>query len=348
MQTSKINIIAFVVALTALTAIFTRMMYPFILNAVVAAVLAILVDPLNKRALAKFPRHKYKIALSITALILIIVVMPVTFALYSMASQAPELISWTADKVKHIETTAMTNPLFVKLQNLPQFHSALQMLSNAGSELTSLFMTAAQSTVMGASSLVFSFIFIMLFLFFFIVEGKLLLDKFKSIFPVGRAQEYYLFKRLESVIDATIRGNLIIAILEGAFGGLLLFIYGYPSPLLLAFIMAIFSFLPAAGTNFIIVPLGIMRIISGQVISGVSMICISLVVIFFSQNVLKPKLVGDRAGLHPFFVLITTIGGIAWLGPVGFIMGPIIAVLFLTSWELFAREFVKQQPEETK
>jgi predicted PurR-regulated permease PerM len=242
----------------------------------------------------------------------------------------------------------MNYPFFLKLQAIPEFENILEGISNFGNEITNFILATTQNTFMSASRFIIDFIFIIIFLFFFLADGRALIDKIKSVLPIGKTLEAHLFSRLETVIDATIRGNLIVALIEGTFGGILVFVYGFPSPLLLACIMAILSFIPLVGINFVVIPLGLARIISGQVLSGLSMIIISLTLISLSQNVLKPKLVGDRSGLHPLMVLIATIGGLSWFGLVGFVIGPIIAVLFLTSWELFSHEFIKHHANNSE
>jgi predicted PurR-regulated permease PerM len=156
--------------------------------------------------------------------------------------------------------------------------------------------------------------------------------------------------------SATMVSTLIIGIIEGLFGGILFLIFGLPSPVLWGVVMLIVSMIPLVGTNVIIVPAGIVMIASGRYFAGIVIIILGLVGITLSQNLLKPKLLGNRSGLHPALVLISTLGAIIWIGVIGFLVGPLMASLFIVVWnqfgfkyreELDSRNSSKEEDSET-
>ena len=113
-------------------------------------------------------------------------------------------------------------------------------------------------------------------------------------------------------------------------------LFGIPSAALWGLIMVVLSALPMVGINVAIVPAGVVLIIMGDIGRGVGLIVAGVAGVVLSQNVLRPKLVGDRSGLHPALVLLATLGGLAWLGLIGFVIGPILATLAMIAWQQFA------------
>jgi predicted PurR-regulated permease PerM len=97
--------------------------------------------------------------------------------------------------------------------------------------------------------------------------------------------------------------------------------------------------IPLIGSNLIIIPAGLVVLFSGELGAGLVIIVAGVVGVAITQNMVKPKLVGDRSGLHPALALLSTIGGIAWLGLIGFLVGPVLASLFIVVWRQFARRY---------
>jgi predicted PurR-regulated permease PerM len=103
--------------------------------------------------------------------------------------------------------------------------------------------------------------------------------------------------------------------------------------------MAVISMVPLVGTNLILVPAGTVLILQGRVVAGLVIILVGLAGVAVTQNIIKPKLLGDRSGLHPALALLAILGGIAWLGIVGFVIGPLLVSLFIVIWEQFGRRY---------
>ncbi|OHD65268.1 MAG: hypothetical protein A2096_15825 [Spirochaetes bacterium GWF1_41_5] len=183
------------------------------------------------------------------------------------------------------------------------------------------------------------FALVLVMVFFLFLDGKTLLEKINSLIPLKQSEGNEMIREIIRVIDATVFGTFIIGLIEGAFGGLIFFVFGIPAPVLWGIVMMIFSMIPVVGTNTIIWPAGIMQIAIGNRVTGTLMLLFGFVGITATQNLLKPKLLGDRAGLHPAFVLLSVIGGIYWLGIIGFIVGPLLTTLFLVIWNQFGIRF---------
>ena len=206
------------------------------------------------------------------------------------------------------------------------------LLGNAASQILSLSQAALSSVAAGIlRAVVVAFLVIYLLL-----EGEKLVDRLYQLLPLDRTQTDQLMRRAAQTLDATVLGTLFIGVLEGTFGGLLFVLFGLPSATLWGLIMVLVSVLPLLGINAVIVPAGVVVIIMGDVGRGVGLIVVGMTGAVVSQNLLRPKLVGDRSGLHPALVLVATLGGLAWLGLVGFVIGPMLATLAMIAWEQFA------------
>ena len=132
------------------------------------------------------------------------------------------------------------------------------------------------------------------------------------------------------------KGNIVVAIVQGALGGLIFWVLGIHAPLLWAVLMAFLSLLPAVGTALVWLPVALYFLATGAHWQGLILIAYGVFVIGLVDNVLRPVLVGKDTRMPDYIVLIATLGGMAVFGPNGFVIGPLIAALFIAAWDLFA------------
>ena len=133
---------------------------------------------------------------------------------------------------------------------------------------------------------------------------------------------------------ATIKGSVVVGIVQGALGALTFWIVGIPSVLLLGVIMAIASLLPAVGPAIVWVPAAIYLLATGAVWQGIVVIVSGVALVGMVDNVLRPILVGRDTGIPDWLILVTTLGGIALMGLSGIVVGPLVAGLFLAGWQI--------------
>jgi len=216
-----------------------------------------------------------------------------------------------------------------------------QILSMAKGISDFLF-SIIQKTFVNLSYILFGFALILYFTYYLFLDGEKLLNKFHYLLPLKDADEKKLISNITRITDATIYGIILIGILEGIFGALLLSIIDIPSPLLWGVGMMILSMLPLVGTNALLLPIAIYKLAIGNYFAGFFILIIGSGGILVSQNILRPLLVGNRSGMHPVIIVISSLGGIAWLGLIGFLVGPLIGGLFVAIWEQFGKKFDKQ------
>lgn len=206
---------------------------------------------------------------------------------------------------------------------------------------------ASRAFAIGQDTLrVAMFFFLMLYLlFFFLRDGPRLLEGAIRALPIGEHRERHLLERFAAVSRATIKGSLVVGIVQGAVGGAAFALLGIGTPVLWGVVMALFSILPAVGSALVWLPAALVLIASGHWISGIVLIAIGVLVIGLVDNVLRPILVGRDTRMPDYLVMLSTIGGLTGFGLAGIIIGPIIAAFFLSVWHMAQQEFGQKSTE---
>ncbi|HET7608584.1 MAG TPA: AI-2E family transporter [Gammaproteobacteria bacterium] len=184
------------------------------------------------------------------------------------------------------------------------------------------------------------FFFLMLYLlFFFLRDGPRILDALIRALPLGDQRERHLFGRFAEVSRATIKGTLVIGIVQGTIGGIAFAALGISAPVLWGTVMALLSILPAVGTALVWLPASIFLLLTGHIFGGIALIFVGLVPIGLVDNLLRPVLVGRDTQLPDYLILLSTLGGLAAFGLAGIVIGPTIAAFFLSVWQMAEQEF---------
>jgi predicted PurR-regulated permease PerM len=184
---------------------------------------------------------------------------------------------------------------------------------------------------------------LMLYLTFFLLrDGDRLTEWIRRAIPLDAERNQLLFGKFVEVTRATVKGNLLVAIIQGALGGLIFAILGIAAPILWAVVMAFLSLIPAVGAFLVWFPMAVYLYASGEWVSATILMGYGAIIIGLADNVLRPILVGRDTKLPDYIVLFSTLGGIALVGINGFVVGPLIAALFLAFWTTFIRDFSRQ------
>jgi predicted PurR-regulated permease PerM len=180
---------------------------------------------------------------------------------------------------------------------------------------------------------------VMLYLLFFLLrDGDTLVRRIRNAVPLDRRYKERLFENFTTVIRATVKGNILVALAQGALGGLAFWFLHVEAPLLWGVVMAFLSLLPAVGAAIVWAPVAIYFLVTGAIWQGVSLIVFGVLVIGLVDNILRPLLVGKDTKMPDYVVLLSTIGGMGLFGLNGFVIGPVVAALFIAAWDLFASD----------
>ncbi len=306
-------------------------------------ILAILFMPLNDLFLRKMPGKKNLSALLTLAVCLLIVIIPLIFVASSLVKESSLLYQKILNA--RIDSDATFQHF---ISQLPGWaidllnHFGISTFAELQKEATRIILVISQYVgsrifIIGQNVLDFTVgFFIMLYLLFFLLrDGRDLANKIRNKIPLADGQKTRLLTKFMGVIRATVKGNLVVALVQGGLGGLIFWILGIEAALLWGAIMSVLSLLPA-GSGVVWAPVAIYFLLTGSILKGVVLLTFGILVIGLVDNVLRPLLVGKDTQMPDYLVLISTIGGMALFGLNGFVIGPMIAALFLTAWELFS------------
>jgi predicted PurR-regulated permease PerM len=176
-------------------------------------------------------------------------------------------------------------------------------------------------------------------LYFFMRDGTKLLDGIVRAMPFGDERERHLLERFAEVSRATIKGTLVVGIVQGLIGGILFVILGIGAPVLWGVVMALLSIIPAVGPALVWIPAAVILIANGQIVSGIVLIVTGSLIIGLVDNLLRPLLVGRDTRMPDYLILLSTLGGLTAFGLAGVVIGPIIAAFFLSVWEMAEEEY---------
>ena len=176
-------------------------------------------------------------------------------------------------------------------------------------------------------------------LFFFFRDGDAIVESVMRVLPLGEDRKQRLLRKFAEVARATVKGTLIIAVVQGVLGALLFAVAGIRTAVFWGAVMAVLSLLPAVGAGLVWLPAGIILLAGGHVWQGLLVVLGGVFVIGLVDNVLRPIVVGRDTRTPDYLILLSTLGGIAAFGMAGFIAGPVIAALFLVVWDMFGEEY---------
>ncbi|MFD1198785.1 AI-2E family transporter [Brucella gallinifaecis] len=199
---------------------------------------------------------------------------------------------------------------------------------------------ASRLVSLGQNTLQFIISFgIMIYLLFFLFrDGEVLEEKIRQAIPLSEDYKNQFVDKFAAVIRATVKGNAIIALVQGTIGGVTFWLLGIEAALLWGVMMTIFSLLPVVGASLVWAPVAVWFLVNGMWLQALILIFVGVLVIGLIDNLLRPPLVGKGTRMPDFVVLISTIGGISLVGINGFVVGPMIAAMFIAAWSLLAQE----------
>ena len=330
--------------LVAVSAAFALILWPFFGAILWGTVFAIVFAPLFRWLRRVLRNRSGAAALATLMIVVAVVIVPVSFITASLIEEASGVVARLRSG-----DLSFASSLRQLLDGLPPWLrgfaerfglgdvGAVQTHLSAGLTKGSQFL-ALQALNIGQNTLEFIVsLGVMLYLLFFLLrDGDALYPRLRAALPLSPDRQKALLGNFVVVVRATVKGTLVVAIVQGALGGLIFWLLDVHAPLLWAVVMAFLSLLPAVGTAMVWVPVAIFFFITGALWYGVILVLYGVFVIGLVDNVLRPILVGKDTKMPDYVVLIATLGGLAVFGPNGFIIGPLVAALFIAAWDLFA------------
>ena len=347
----------FLLLLAAITVAFFWVLAPYSGAVFWAIIMALLFHSTFERLERALRGRRNAAALLTLTIIVLIVVLPMVFISISLVNEVSALVAHVRagdinfrayaqqilDALPPVVRTQMARFDLFDIQNVIEKFS--DGLLAGGQALSTRALSLGQNALVFVVNLV-----VMLYLLFFLLrDGDTLAHLVRETVPMAREQTHYLADKFSTVARATVKGNVVVAIVQGLLGGLALWVLDIRGALLWGVVMAFLSLLPAVGASLVWGPVAIYLLAIGATWQGVALIAWGAAVIGMSDNVLRPLLVGKDTKLPDYLVLLTTLGGMSLFGISGFVIGPTIAALFMAVWALFrhAERRELREAEET-
>jgi predicted PurR-regulated permease PerM len=331
-----------IISLVAFFALIIWIVFPYIMPVITACILAYIVYPVYE-SISKFLRNRKRLASILTViLVLIVIIIPLAVAIATAAQTLSKDIKIIANSFTENEKiSAVTDFIYQKtgynIQSREFINTVSQNLFNFGREFVLILPDK------------FISIFVILFLLYYLfMEGPELVKKTYEIMPFKPQIKDRILKDFKDVTFAVVYGNLISAIAQAAVGFIGYLIFGVSGAFFFTILTGLFSFIPFLGAGSVWITAAVILFLKGQVIQAIGLSIYGTFVISLIDNIIKPKIIGDRTSLHPALVLIGVLGGIKAFGIVGIFVGPLFIAIFITVIKTMKIFIIKEENEKYK
>jgi len=330
----------YVAIFAGLLYLFYKVLSPFLVPIAWSAVLSITFYPVYKIML-KLIKRQWAASLITLLIILTIIICPFIYILNALMNEITIAYNTIEKEGIGIVTKIQENPIFIAfLEKVGSYIGkdavdlnglAIKGLKTIGSYIAGHVSQLFTNVV----AFVASFVIMCLTIYYFLKDGDKLAGYLKGLLPFSEEQKENLEIKIKEMVVAAIYGGVAVGIIQGSFGGAAFLVLGISSPVLWGTAMAIFSLVPLLGTFIIWGPASIILILNGSYIKGMALFLFGFLIIGTIDNILKPLIIGGRTKLHTLLIFFSVLGGIEFFGFIGFILGPIIAVLYLSLLEIY-------------
>ena len=350
MKRELINKSILLVLVLLISVLFLNMIRQFLMPMFMAGLFSAMLSPVHRRLTAKIGGRENLASLLVIIAIIFLVLAPLSILIGVVVGQAISVSQSVTPWVQAFihEPTAIT----AYMEKFPYYHEILPyravIIEKAGmvvGNISSFLINSLSSVTKLTVNAVFSSVIMLYVMFYFLTMGDVLLSKILYFLPLQDRDEQLLLRRFTSVTAATLKGTLIIGATQGVICGLAFALAGIQGPVFWGTIMAVLSIIPVVGSAIVWLPALVILALQGDFV-GVGILAVLCGAIVGNlDNVLRPRLVGKDTEMHDLFVFFGTLGGISMFGMLGIILGPIIAALFITIWEIYGKAFEAYLPD---
>ncbi|MDD0843312.1 AI-2E family transporter [Pseudomonas sp. Gutcm_11s] len=343
MYSSRVEQKAFLVLLVVVTLVFAVILLPFWGALFWAVVLSVLFAPLQRRLALRFGGRGNLSALLTLLICLLVAILPMILtslalvnegsAIYQRIEKGELDIGAYVESFKEVLPEAVQRLL--ERIGLGDFDALRDRLAKGAMQGSEFLATKAFDIGQNTFQFLVGFFVMLYLLYFFLRDGPELARTVRTAVPLEESLKRRLQIKVTRVVRATVKGNLVVAAVQGLLGGLIFWMLGISSPLLWGVLMALLSLLPAVGCGLVWGPVALYMLAQGEVLKGSVLVAFGVLVIGLVDNILRPILVGKDTRMPDYLVLISTLGGLTLFGLNGFVIGPLIAALFIASWDLY-------------
>ncbi|MEH0155265.1 AI-2E family transporter [Limibacter armeniacum] len=342
----KVSKLTLLILLAGISALFFAMIRQFIMTLFIAGLFTALAYPLYSW-FKKVTKNREGLASALTLVVIILaILLPLGGLIAIVTAQAIKAgetaIPWIQENASH------TSQINEWMKDLPYYQEIIpykdEILKKAGdilNAISKLIVDGATNLTKSTAKFAFMLLILVYSMFFLFISGKELIDRILYYLPLKKEEEEVLLEKFTSVTRATIKGTFVIGFLQGALAGIAFAVVGIDSAVFWGALMAVLSAIPGIGAPLIWVPAAIILGINGDWGKAIGLFVFCGAIVGSIDNFLRPILVGKDIKMHELMIFFSTLGGLFMFGPIGFIIGPIIAALFVSLWEIYGEVFKK-------
>jgi predicted PurR-regulated permease PerM len=327
-----------------ISAIFLSMIRSFLMAIFLAGLFSALAHPLYLRFERRLNGRKSLASLGTLLLITCFILLPLAGLMGIVTAQAIRV----GNSVKPWVQRQIAEPdaFFSLLQSFPYYDQVApyrETLLQKGGEMvggiSAFLINSLSSATVGTVNFIFTVLVMLYAMYFFLMDGDQLIHRILYYLPLEDKDERRMLDRFTSVARATLKGTAVIGVLQGGLSGIAFAVAGIPSAVFWGMIMIVLSIIPGIGTALVWIPAALLLAAAGHVAKALGLAVFCGLAVGSLDNLLRPMLVGKDTQMHELMIFFGTLGGILMFGVVGFIIGPIIAALFVTVWEIYGVAF---------
>ena len=341
----------FLILVVIVSLAFVWILWPFFGAILWGTILAILFAPLYRWLVDFLKQRRTVAALATVTIVLLIVILPLTLIGGLLVQEGlgvyEKFQAGDLNPGRYFQQVLGVLPAWVnnliERFGLTNFGAIQEKLSTGVVQGGQFVAAKALNIGQNTFDFIVNLAIVLYLLFFLLRDGDDLARRIRTAIPLHADQKRELFNSFTTVIRATVKGNVVVAIVQGALGGLIFWFLGVHAAVLWAVVMAFLSLLPAVGSALVWLPVAIYFLVTGATWQGIVLIAFGVLVIGLVDNVLRPILVGKDTKIPDYVVLISTLGGMAIFGLNGFVIGPVIAAMFMAVWDIFASSRTRHQ-----
>lgn len=350
MNQDAINKTVLLLMVIAISALFFSMIQQFLMAIFLAGLFSALARPVFNHLHIMFNGHKHLASVTTLILMIVVVMIPLMLLVGIVVGEAIDVgqsvtpwLKQTLDEPAELSAYLQKIPFYEQLQ--PYRETILEKAGQLVGSISKLIVGGLSSATLDTVNFLFmSFVFLYT-MYFFQMDGDQLMKKILYYLPLNSSDENQMLEKFTSVTRATLKGSLLIGILQGGLAGIAFAVAGIDNAVFWGTIMGVLSIIPSVGSALVWIPAAIILIIQGDIVAGTGLAVFCGVVVGSLDNVLRPILVGKDTKMHELMIFFGTLGGIMMFGISGIFIGPLIASLFVTIWELYGITFSDYLPE---
>jgi len=350
MNRDSVNRFVVLLLVLFISAIFLSMIRQFLMAIFLAGIFSALAHPLYSRFEQWFKGRRVLASLTTLLILVLLVLLPLAGLMGIVTAQAIKV----GESVTPWIQKQLSEPVAISrfLQDIPFFDAIVPyrdlILQKAGEVVGSIsgfLISSVSSFTIGTVNFLFMTFILLYTMFFFLMDGDKLLAKILYYLPLKDQDERRMLEKFTAVTRSILKGTAMIGILQGSLAGLAFAVMGIGNAVFWGTIMTVLSIIPSIGSALVWGPAAIIMAVGGHYAKAVGLVIFCGLVVGSLDNFLRPRLVGRDTQMHDLLILFATMGGLFMFGILGFIIGPIVAALFVTIWEIYGTVFQEYLPK---